>query len=61
MIEITNALFELSGTASMDEKYDLDRHWRNARIHTLHDPARWKQFHVGNWFLNGIAPPRVYS
>jgi len=61
VIEITNALFELSGTASMDEKYNLDRHWRNARIHTLHDPARWKQFHVGNWFLNGIAPPRVYS
>jgi alkylation response protein AidB-like acyl-CoA dehydrogenase len=61
VIEITNALFELSGTASMDEKYNLDRHWRNARIHTLHDPARWKQFHVGNWFLNGVAPPRVYS
>ncbi len=61
VIEITNALFELSGTSSMDEKYNLDRHWRNARIHTLHDPARWKQFHIGNWFVNGVPPPRVYS
>jgi SfnB family sulfur acquisition oxidoreductase len=59
-IETTNALFEL-GTASMDASQNLDRHWRNARIHTLHDPARWKQFHLGNWYLNGIAPPRVYS
>ena len=60
-IETTNALFELAGTASMDASQNLDRHWRNARIHTLHDPARWKQFHLGNWYLNGIAPPRVYS
>jgi SfnB family sulfur acquisition oxidoreductase len=61
VLEIANALFELAGTASMDAKYGLDRHWRNARIHTLHDPARWKQYHVGNWYLNGVAPPRVYS
>ncbi len=60
-IETTNALFELAGTASMDVSHNLDRHWRNARIHTLHDPVRWKQFHLGNWYLNGVAPPRVYS
>jgi SfnB family sulfur acquisition oxidoreductase len=61
VIEIANAIFELGGTSAMDAKWNLDRHWRNARIHTLHDPARWKQYHVGNWYLNGIAPPRVYS
>ncbi|MFC4808104.1 SfnB family sulfur acquisition oxidoreductase [Paenibacillus sp. GCM10023250] len=53
-IEIANALFEVAGTSSMDRKYNLDRHWRNVRIHTLHDPARLKLHHVGKWFLNGV-------
>jgi SfnB family sulfur acquisition oxidoreductase len=57
VIEMTNALFEVAGTSSMDSKYNLDRHWRNGRIHTLHDPARWKQHHVGNWYLNEVWPP----
>lgn len=57
VIEVTNALFEVAGTSSMDEKYNLDRHWRNGRIHTLHDPVRWKLHHVGNWYLNGLLPP----
>ena len=54
----TNKLFELSGTRSTLAKHNLDRHWRNARTHTLHDPARWKFFAVGNYYLNGINPPR---
>jgi SfnB family sulfur acquisition oxidoreductase len=53
-VEITNALFEVAGTSSMDRKYNYDRHWRNVRIHTLHDPARLKLHHVGKWFLNGV-------
>ncbi|MEC0266839.1 SfnB family sulfur acquisition oxidoreductase [Paenibacillus anseongense] len=53
-IEITNALFEVAGTSSMDRKHNYDRHWRNVRIHTLHDPARLKLHHVGKWFLNGV-------
>jgi len=39
-------------------EYNLDRHWRNARTHTLHDPVRWKYYAVGNYVLNGINPPR---
>ncbi|GAB6930741.1 SfnB family sulfur acquisition oxidoreductase [Paenibacillus sp. JCM 10914] len=60
-IELTNAFFELAGTSSMDEKYNYDRHWRNARIHTLHDPVRWKEYHVGNWYLNGVLPERQFN
>jgi hypothetical protein len=41
----------------MDAKYNLDRHWRNARIHTLHDPVRWKLHHIGNYILNGKLLP----
>jgi len=54
----TNKLFELAGTRATLSKHNLDRHWRNARAHTLHDPVRWKYFHVGNFYLNGARPPR---
>ena len=54
----TNKLFELSGTRSTLEEYNLDRHWRNARTHTLHDPVRWKFHAIGNYYLNETNPPR---
>ena len=54
----TNKLFELAGTQSTLEKYGLDRHWRNARVHTLHDPVRWKYYALGNYYLNDVPPPR---
>lgn len=53
-----NKLFELGGTRSTLAEHNLDRHWRNARTHTLHDPVRWKYFAVGNCFLNDMKPPR---
>ena len=57
-IQATNKLFELAGTRSTLEEYNLDRHWRNARTHTLHDPVRWKLQAIGNYYLNNIKPPR---
>ncbi|WP_159877548.1 SfnB family sulfur acquisition oxidoreductase [Aquitalea denitrificans] len=57
-IEASNKLFELAGTRATLIAHNLDRHWRNARVHTLHDPVRWKYFHIGNYYLNHIAPPR---
>jgi SfnB family sulfur acquisition oxidoreductase len=53
----TNKLFELAGTRSTLAVHNLDRHWRNARTHTLHDPVRWKYAILGNYFLNGVDPP----
>ncbi|MQT42485.1 SfnB family sulfur acquisition oxidoreductase [Pseudomonas sp. FSL R10-2172] len=54
----SSKLFELAGTRSVLGKHNLDRFWRNARTHTLHDPARWKYHLIGNRLLNGILPPR---
>ena len=56
-IAATNKLFELGGTRSTLHKYGFDRHWRNARVHTLHDPVRWKYHAVGNYYLNDANPP----
>ncbi len=56
-IEATNKLFELAGTRSTLAEHNLDRHWRNARTHTLHDPVRWKYAILGDYFLNAKNPP----
>ncbi len=56
-IAATNKLFELCGTRSTLAVHNFDRHWRNARTHTLHDPVRWKYAILGNYALNGVNPP----
>jgi SfnB family sulfur acquisition oxidoreductase len=57
-LEASSTLFELGGTSTTRVGLNLDRHWRNARTHTLHDPVRWKYHVVGNYHLNGVTPPR---
>ncbi|MCV9965978.1 SfnB family sulfur acquisition oxidoreductase [Pararhizobium sp. BT-229] len=54
----STTLFELAGTSATRIGLNLDRHWRNARTHTLHDPVRWKSHVVGNYHLNGVKPPK---
>ena len=51
-------LFELSGSRASLAEFNLDRHWRNARVHTLHDPVRWKYHAIGAYRLNGTLPAR---
>jgi SfnB family sulfur acquisition oxidoreductase len=56
-VEVASDLFALSGASAADRRYDLSRHWRNARTHASHDPVDWKYHHVGNYLLNDVAPP----
>lgn len=51
-------LFELAGSSATLARFNLDRHWRNARVHTLHDPVRWKYHAIGTYRLNGTLPAR---
>jgi len=55
---VSSKLFELTGSRSTLREYNFDRHWRNARTHTLHDPVRYKYVNIGNYFLNAVKPPR---
>lgn len=57
-LEASSALFEVSGHTSASTEFNLGRHWRNARTHTLHDPIRWRYHHIGRHTLSGTAPPR---
>ncbi|OLP00514.1 acyl-CoA dehydrogenase [Mycolicibacterium porcinum] len=58
-VEIASTIFELTGTSGTDSATNLDRHWRNVRTHSLHDPAHWKYVHLGNHTLHGTRPPRL--
>jgi len=56
-VDVSSRLFEVAGTRSALDTLNLDRHWRNARTHTLHDPAAWKVQHLGRNALDGTPPP----
>jgi alkylation response protein AidB-like acyl-CoA dehydrogenase len=55
-VEISSEIFALLGTSATDESLNLDRHWRNARTHSVHDANQWRYHAAGNWFLNGVPP-----
>jgi SfnB family sulfur acquisition oxidoreductase len=57
-LEASEKLFELAGSSATRAAHNLDRHWRNARTHTLHDPVRWKLHLLGNYHLNHVLPAR---
>lgn len=54
-------LFEVGGASGAARARNLDRHWRNARAHTLHDPLAAKFRVVGDHLLNGRAPPISFT
>ncbi|MFC7529640.1 acyl-CoA dehydrogenase family protein [Actinoplanes sp. GCM10030250] len=56
-LEAGSELFTMCGTSSAAAKYDLDRHWRNARTHSVHDPLDWKYHHIAAYELAGRLPP----
>jgi SfnB family sulfur acquisition oxidoreductase len=56
-VEVSSELFGLCGTSSTASKYDLDRHWRNARTHSVHDPLDWKYHHIAAYELADVLPP----
>ncbi|GIF04844.1 acyl-CoA dehydrogenase family protein [Actinoplanes siamensis] len=52
-----STLFKVCGAGSVLEKYGLDRHWRNARTLSLHNPLDFKSMHAGDYLLNDRLPP----
>jgi SfnB family sulfur acquisition oxidoreductase len=55
-LEVSSEALDTLGSSATDAPYGLDRHWRNARTHTLHDPTRWKHVHLGRYRLDGVVP-----
>ncbi|WP_374414788.1 SfnB family sulfur acquisition oxidoreductase [Novosphingobium colocasiae] len=57
-LEISSDIFALIGSAAADEALNLNRHWRNARTHTIHDANQWRYHAAGNWLLNATPPAK---
>ena len=56
-LAVCEGLFNVCGAGATVAKYDLDRHWRNARTMSLHDPLEWKYAELGRHVLSGWDPP----
>lgn len=56
-LHTTHEMFELCGTRSTRSKWHFDRHWRNARTLSLHDPNHYKYKLIGDYVVNGASPP----
>lgn len=56
-IRVSEMIFRIGGASATSRQRNLDRHWRNARTHTTHDPVAYKARAVGNFYLNGVLPP----
>jgi SfnB family sulfur acquisition oxidoreductase len=55
-------MFQIGGTSMALGSLNYDRHWRNARTHTIHDPVSYKYRTIGNFHLTGALPPiSIYS
>ncbi|MDN7906411.1 acyl-CoA dehydrogenase family protein [Burkholderia diffusa] len=50
------ALFDACGARATAASLGLDRFWRNARTHTLHDPLDYRLRDVGRFALTGELP-----
>jgi alkylation response protein AidB-like acyl-CoA dehydrogenase len=55
-MEAGSTLFKVCGAGSVLEKYGFDRHWRNARTLSLHNPLDFKSAHAGDFLLNDRLP-----
>ena len=56
-LRVSEMIFSIGGASATLRQYNFDRHWRNARTHTTHDPVSYKYRLVGNFWLNDILPP----
>jgi alkylation response protein AidB-like acyl-CoA dehydrogenase len=55
-LELTSRLFEVVGAGGVARSLGLDRHWRNLRTLSLHDPEAKKIRAMGDWAVLGQLP-----
>lgn len=61
-LEVGSELFDVTGASATAARFGYDRFWRNARVHTLHDPVAYKIRDLGRYaLLDQIPEPTAYS
>lgn len=54
---LASALIDLASGSSVSTGSGLDRHWRNIKVLSAHNPRVYKERVLGNYYLNGVPPP----
>jgi alkylation response protein AidB-like acyl-CoA dehydrogenase len=55
-LSVSEQLFDACGARAAHAPHALDRFWRNARTHALHDPLDYKLRDIGRFALEGVLP-----
>ncbi|OBZ93504.1 monooxygenase [Pararhizobium polonicum] len=61
IIDAASQLFDAVGASATRKGLALDRHWRNARTLASHNPRIYKDRIVGDYAVNGTAPPQQWQ
>lgn len=56
-LKAAEALFNVGGASATSRARNFDRHWRNIRTITSHNPLFYKEQAIGNWLLNETPLP----
>ncbi len=57
ILNASTILFDALGASAIERAPGLDRHWRNARAISSHNPRIYKDRIVGDFAVNGTPPP----
>ncbi|MGO3743259.1 monooxygenase [Kerstersia sp.] len=60
VLEASTELFDALGASATLRQAGLDRYWRNARTISSHNPRVYRERQVGDFAVNGAAPPTYY-
>lgn len=61
VLRVTTSIFEVGGASTVDAERALDRHWRNARTISTHNPVIYKARALGDQLVNGAPPPQAWT
>jgi alkylation response protein AidB-like acyl-CoA dehydrogenase len=61
VLKATSDLFDTLGASATARSEGLDRHWRNARTVSSHNPRILKSRVVGAHVVNGTPPPYAWA
>ncbi|AZO80517.1 MULTISPECIES: acyl-CoA dehydrogenase family protein [unclassified Bosea (in: a-proteobacteria)] len=59
VLRSSTALFDVGGASAATLRQNLDRHWRNARTLSSHNPAGYKALALGAYELKGTPLPAL--
>lgn len=57
ILQASTLIFDTLGASSTKKPNGLDRHWRNARTLSSHNPRIYKDRIIGDYAVNGTLPP----